>query len=720
MLVVVTLVPALVLAAFLVRRVARDNREAIDRTLLEAARVEAAVIDAEIDGTIRALTALSLSPRLARGDLAAFRDEAIAFQQTQPTWYRVILVAPDGRQAMNTAYGLDDTLPPIADRDSLARVFSTAAPVVGNLRQGNGRERQLAFTVRVPVRRDGMVTHALTAAILPSALVQIIQRQVPAPGEWSRGVLDGDGTLIARSPDPETFIGRQATPEMMRRRLQREGVFPSVALDGERVLTAFSTAQISGWNALVAVSASSVNAVGNRSLVILAGAAASLLLIGGGFAFVIARRIANDIESAAVAADELASGYEPEVPRSRVSEVRRLSVALRRSASMLEARERERDEHIAQANHAREIAEGANRAKDEFLATLGHELRNPLAPALTALHLMRLRGDTQGMREREIIERQVQHLARLVDDLLDVSRARAGRLEIRRHPFEIVHAIATAVELASPLITARRHKLTIDVPSTGLLVNGDETRLAQVFGNILNNAAKHSDRPGHILVQGRVDGGDVVIACADTGIGIDDELLPRVFDHFSQGPQSIERSQGGLGLGLAVVKTLVELHGGSVSAASGGPGRGSTLTVRLPLLAGAAAARPAPQALTPIGATTRHVLVVDDNHDAAEMLGDMVRLRGHAVTVAFDGLTALRLNEEFRADVAVLDIGLPTMDGLELARRLRKQSGDRGIRLVAMTGYGQASDIEASEAAGFDVHLVKPVVAATLFEALGE
>lgn len=724
-LVVATLAPALVLSAFLFRRVARENRDALDRQLLNAARAEAAVVDAEISGTLRALQALAMSPLITRGDLVALQEEAVSFQQSQPSWFRIILIDRSRRQVMNTAYEVGQTLPDAADPESIDTVFTTGKPTIGNLRRGSGRDQQLAFTVRVPVIRNGVTTHVLSAVIQPMALAELIRTQVTAADSFTRGVVDRSGTVISRMPDHDNYVGRQASADFLAHRGQGEGVTRLTNLDGRRVYSAFSTAPLSGWVAGVSVPEPSVDALGARSLSLITASTLLLLGVGGCLAFFISRRITNDIEAAATAADVVASGREPVASRSNVSEVRQLSVALQRSAEMLEARERERDEHIARADQARhaadqarDVAETANRAKDEFLATLGHELRNPLAPALTALHLMRLRGDTSGQREREIIERQVQHLARLVDDLLDVSRARAGRLEIRQQPFELIHAIETAVEIAAPLIALRGHTLTLDVPRLGLAVNGDQTRLAQVFGNLLNNAAKHSEYPAQIVVTGRADGDTIVVSCADTGQGIDAQLLPRVFDHFSQGAQSIERRQGGLGLGLAVVKTLVELHGGSVEAFSGGPGRGSTFTVRLPRASATANAVDGGITDRAVSGDSRRVLVVDDNKDAAEMLADILRLRGFTVMVTHDGVSALRTNDDFHADVAILDIGLPGMDGLELARRLRASADGRTLRLVAMTGYGQQSDIAASRAAGFDVHLVKPVVAEKLFEAI--
>ncbi len=361
---------------------------------------------------------------------------------------------------------------------------------------------------------------------------------------------------------------------------------------------------------------------------------------------------------------------------------------------------------------AREAAEVANRAKDEFLAMLGHELRNPLAPILTALQLLRLRGVDAGERERTIIERQVTHLVRLVDDLLDVSRITSGKIELRRRPIELSDIVAKAIETASPLLEQQRHRLRVHVPGHGLRVHGDLDRLAQVVANLLTNAAKYTEAGGEITIRGEDEDGEIVLQVRDTGIGIAPDTLPKVFERFVQDRQASERSQGGLGLGLAIVRSLVALHDGTVSAESAGLGHGATFTVRLPRLArdrereaASTAARP------PSGGARRsmRVLVVDDNRDAAATLAAALSVYGHDVRIAHDGPAALALVGDWRPDVAVLDLGLPVMDGYELADRLRPGSGGPGPRLIALSGYGQERDRRRTEAAGFAAHFVKPV-----------
>jgi signal transduction histidine kinase/ActR/RegA family two-component response regulator len=365
---------------------------------------------------------------------------------------------------------------------------------------------------------------------------------------------------------------------------------------------------------------------------------------------------------------------------------------------------------------ARGEAERATRVKDEFLAMLGHELRNPLAPIVTALQMMRLEGSVG--RTQEILERQVAHLMRLVDDLLDVSRITQGKVELRRERIELSAVVARAVEMTRPLLEGKRNDLVLEVPDRGLVVDGDPARLAQVLSNLLTNASKYSDPGTRVRVVAERAGDRARITVEDEGIGIAPAFIERVFEQFVQVPQGLARSGGGLGLGLAIVRSLVQQHGGHVSVFSEGIGKGSRFVVELPLAAPAAVPVPEPPAAAeppPDGADAR-VLVVDDNDDAAALLGAFLRRAGCAVRTAPSGTAALALVEAFTPDAAVLDIGLPVMDGYELARRLRARLP--GIRLVALTGYGRPDDRERTRDAGFDAHLVKPVDAATLQAAL--
>ncbi|HKQ68170.1 MAG TPA: ATP-binding protein [Polyangiaceae bacterium] len=370
----------------------------------------------------------------------------------------------------------------------------------------------------------------------------------------------------------------------------------------------------------------------------------------------------------------------------------------------------------AEAEAARAEAEAANRMKDEFLALLGHELRNPLAPILTALQLMKIRENEASIRERTIIERQVQHLVCLVDDLLDVSRITRGKIELKKAPVEVSQIITQAIEMASPLLEQRSHNLRISVPRRGLLAYADEVRMAQVVSNLLTNAAKYTDAGGQIVVSAAGENDSIVVRVKDSGSGIAPEMVPFVFDMFVQGERTLDRSQGGLGIGLTIVKSLVELHGGSVSAHSAGLGKGAEFVVRIQAvpqqeldLSARSLAAAEPEAAQHARVQGRRILVVDDNVDAAETLADILHELGHVTMVAHDGPTALAKVVTFKPQVALLDIGLPVMDGYELARRLVQQPSLSRLKLIAITGYGQESDRERSRDAGFHEHLVKPI-----------
>jgi PAS domain S-box-containing protein len=354
----------------------------------------------------------------------------------------------------------------------------------------------------------------------------------------------------------------------------------------------------------------------------------------------------------------------------------------------------------------------ADRRKDEFLATLAHELRNPLAPILNSVAVLNAPEATDADQRdlRDVIERQVQHMSRLLDDLLDVNRITTGKFELRKKQVTLAAAMEAALETSRPLIEAGEHELTVSTPPQPIELDADLVRLAQVFGNLLNNAAKYTDRGGHIWFTAQRQDGDVLISVRDNGIGISAEALPRIFDMFSQASPALLRAQGGLGIGLSLVKGLVELHGGSITATSDGPGRGSTFTVRLPI---ARQAAPQPRKGITNGeavGTARHrILIVDDLKDSADSLARLMRLRGQEAATAYDGEQAIHAAEALRPNVVLLDIGMPKMNGYDVCRHIRAQPWGQETLLVAVTGWGQEEDRRRTEAAGFDHHLVKPV-----------
>ena len=374
---------------------------------------------------------------------------------------------------------------------------------------------------------------------------------------------------------------------------------------------------------------------------------------------------------------------------------------------------------ITEQKAAEAALRDADRRKDEFIAVLAHELRNPLAPIRNGLQVLKPAVAGPAEATRAMMERQLDHLVVLVDDLLDVSRITQGKLTLRRGPADLAEAVAHAVEATRPAIDAQRHRLAVECASGPVRVDGDPTRLAQVVANLLSNSAKYTPPGGAIRLTLARDGGEAVVAVADDGVGIPAESLGKIFGLFSQIDRAIEKTTGGLGIGLALVKGLVEMHGGTITAASDGEGRGSTFTIRLPLLPADAPIPEAPAAAgNGEGPRPRRVLVVDDNADAADSLALLLEISGHDVRTAYDGLQAVAAAAEFRPDLVLMDVGMPRLNGLDATRRIRAEGWGRGVHIVALTGWGQEQDRRNSADAGADGHLVKPVAPEAVFALL--
>jgi PAS domain S-box-containing protein len=394
--------------------------------------------------------------------------------------------------------------------------------------------------------------------------------------------------------------------------------------------------------------------------------------------------------------------------------LRRADGALVGFGKILRDRTDLKEQEQALRGRARDLAVADDR-KNVFLATLAHELRNPLAPISNAIYLLKQADGSSAVRQLcETMERQVGQMVRLVDDLLELSRITRGKIELRLAPGSLHGVIEAAIETSRPLIEASGHVLHLHLSSEPITLNADAVRLAQVFSNLLNNAAKYTEPGGSITIKAWTESGDAVVEVSDTGIGISSSVLPRVFDMFSQGDSRHRHAQGGLGIGLTLVRTLVEMHGGTVRAASGGIGKGSTFVVRLPLAQASPAQLPAPQADEWHHPGRLQILVVDDNRDAANTLGMLLTMLGSHVEVVYSGAAALRACEKNPPDLVFLDLGMPQMDGYEVARLLRRMPHGQTIRIVALSGWGQERDRSETAAAGFDHHLIKPADIAAL------
>lgn len=441
---------------------------------------------------------------------------------------------------------------------------------------------------------------------------------------------------------------------------------------------------------------------------------AGLIVIGLGLiaAYILARSFTHPVRQLTQAASRITEGnYETVVPVQSEDEFGTLSTNFNEMTTAIRARRTERD-------RAEEALRNADRRKDEFLAMLGHELRNPLSAIANAVRLWNVAGDDHHAVElaHGVIERQTTNLSRLVDDLLDVARITEGKIDLRKRPVEVNEIIHRAAEAARPAIDQQRHELQLFLQDDAkIYIDADPTRIEQVIANLLTNAIKYTRKGGEIKIASRLENGEAVISISDTGIGIAPRMLPEIFGLFTQGEHSIDRSTGGLGIGLSLCRRLVELHGGTITAFSEGVGRGSTFTVHLPTIAAPEPIMlPQPPA-NPEPGRQRRILLVDDNQDTVQSLARLLKLRGHEVATAFDGVAALKLAHEFQPDFLLLDLGLPGLDGYELARRLRAQGFTR-TPIVAISGYAQEGDRIRSREAGFNYHFAKPVD----FEALAE
>ena len=695
---IATAAPVMILAAVVALLVVRQDRDNVRNAAGDRVIAVMSAIDAELRGSLATLRALAASSHLETGNLAAFHAEARRVVRAHPDWLDFTLAALDGRRIMSTTHapGRDGSV--VVNRESFDEAVATGRPVIGSLVQEPDRG-DWAIPLRMPVTLDGRVKYVLTAVLRPDTFVDLLRAQ-RLPEGWVVGITDSNGRLIARLPP--LAPGREAVAgwrEAVKRSPQ--GLYRGVTLEGQAAYTPYVTSTLSGWVLGIAMPAAVVDAAAWRSLwlVILMMVLAAGIAVG--LAVVIGRRIATPIAGLAAAADAAGRGAPVDFPaRTPIAEIDSLAVALERAALAM----REKQEL---AEREKRALQAADRAKDEFLAMLSHELRNPLAALTAAAHVLRLAPPTEpaAITARAVVERQTKHMARLVGDLLDISRVAMGKVALQRERFNLRQGVANLLNVWRASGRLERHKVVMDLKPAW--VDADRARIEQVVSNLLDNAVKFTPAGKTISVALGLEDEWAVLRVSDQGEGLAPESAERMFDLFVQGERGLDRAAGGLGVGLALVKRLTEMHGGSVSAASGGHGRGATFTVKLPAVAPPAPARPEPEGDARV--VPRRVLIVEDNDDARAMLHEVLAFSGHDVREARDGATGLALAAQARPDIALIDIGLPDLDGYEVARRLRAAPGGRGIGLIAITGYGQAEDQRRAYDAGFDAHLTKPV-----------
>ena len=705
--VVGALLPLLVFSTALTAYSWWQERTALEFRQLERVRAITIALETELQASIRVLRSVGLLASLDPSDPSRSAASLRHIAAAQPLWTTLAMGDAQWRRVTAvTGAGEDAPMPPAIHEATRRQAVDTGLPAVSPLVQSEGRYKT---QIVVPVVGEGAGVTLLMAAIDQAAWLEFIGRYPIATGA-TLTLLDQDGLVIARTLNNDRWVGKPPSPDLLRNVRERaEGAFRSTGLEGQQFYSAHSRSTQTGWAVATGLPAQAVELSLRDSSALLLGAAVISILVAILLALLFGRRIERPVSGLGEAARALERGQRAPLPvplHDGIDEVDEVGHAFHSAARELSERERALNDALVREQQLRRDAEQASAAKDDYLAMLGHELRNPLnaLSSATAIASHDPRSD-QAARAREIVARQVVHLRRLVDDLLDVARVTRGMIELDCKPVDLARIVRRTVAAMSGAGRLGKHLVEVDAGEAW--VHGDETRLEQVVANLLDNAGKYTHDGGRVTIRTRTDGDEAVLQIEDNGMGIAPELLPRVFDLFSQGERTLDRTQGGLGLGLALVRRLAELHGGRVDAVSKGPGKGASFTVRLP-----GTLRPAdagvPTAPPQDEGKALRILLVEDNPDGRETLRMMLNLKGHEVHEADTGPRGFEQAVALQPDVAIVDIGLPGYDGYEVARRVRAEPRAAGIRLVALTGYGQEDDRKNALKAGFDWFLVKP------------
>jgi signal transduction histidine kinase/ActR/RegA family two-component response regulator len=694
---------------------AESQRRQQIQTAENTARSIIAAVDAELRTSLAALDALAASPRLRVRDFAGFYVESRALLERRPSWANIVLSDPTSQHVMNARMPWGEPLPRGIDPGAVEATVRAGVPGVGNL-IWSPVLKMYVFAVRLPIRQGDSIPYVLTAVLRPEAVLEIVKRHVLPQGATAV-VLDGHRIVVARTRNHASWVGKSPSPSLLAMlEHDDEGAWAvTTTLEGAPVYTVYRRSPESGWSAAIGIPTQIVDAPVIRSYKVLGGSIVASVLLGLGAAFFTGRTVTGPMRKLERAAASVARGEAPLLPETDLPEIRQAMLAL---LSAHIAREKllhsERQSRLLEQN-ARLAAELANKTKDEFLAMLGHELRNPLAAIATAAQLLEHSEQTERkdveQHAKAIIHRQVRHLSKLTDDLLDAARVMMGKIILERRPIDLAQLVRNTVDTLRNTGQLQRHDCNTQLESAW--VNADPTRIDQVVANLLTNAVKYTPPPGRIDVSVLRLGGRAVFSVRDSGLGLEAELLPRIFDLFVQGERALDRSQGGLGIGLTLVRRIAELHEGRVEARSDGPGKGSRFIVELPAIE--APAEAVESNATPRNATRRRIALVEDNEDVRCSLRVLLEMEGHEVVEASDGMQGVDTILREQADIALIDIGLPHLDGYAVARAVRSRAR-RAVMLVAMSGYGSQEDAERGTQAGFDAYLVKPIDAAILSE----
>ena len=705
------LLPAFLAAGFGVHKVREGQREAALRGLHETVRATALLVDGEVQRSLGALTALGNSAHLGTGNLAAFYEQARAVDQPPNVW--TLLFDETGTQLLNTAVPFGTPAPPPTAKERVAQVLATQRLLVTDIIRGPVTGK-LITTLYLPARstlegRRFVVAQAFAVDHWNGHLLQPASRAT-----WRVAIIDKQGRFIWRSHDAARLVGAPARPELVAAAAAgREGLIRHHTLDGLDVHDAFAHSALTGWTVAVAAPAESVDAAAWQGVAWFTAGVASALGLALAAALFLGGFLVKAIGLASEAARQVGEGKLPQLPTTSVDELNTLNDALRGSSQLIARGQgalnnalADRDKLLQNETAAREEAQRQNVAKDKFLALLGHELRNPLAAIYGAAEVL-LRNqplDPRSERFLKIIQRQNGHLSRIVNDLLDVSRMLSGKLVLQISRFDLAACVEHCISgLRTSQVYPGRHLI---VDASEVWVQGDPVRLEQIVSNLVTNAMKFSDPGDDIRVVVRAEGTNAVIEVTDEGSGIEPDFIAHVFEPFVQGKPREGHLAAGLGIGLALVKQLVELHGGGVQARSAGVGQGASFVVVLP---SCPSSREDTAGNVPALIHGKRVLLVEDNGDAMESTAELLRTLGLQVVTAATGEQGLLEAHRVGPDLILLDIGLPERSGYDIARLMRASARLADLPIVALTGYGQASDKEKAREAGFSAHLTKPV-----------
>jgi signal transduction histidine kinase/ActR/RegA family two-component response regulator len=720
------LIPVVLFSWVAMSDMQNSARQVAVRGLKETAHSTALIVDRELYSAEAALKVLRSSAHLVNGDYGRFYEQARTVNLGASRW--AILVDETGQQLINTSvpFGTPLPMPTPEWTEDTKRRLDAGKTVVSDLMHGVLNDSLRTMLTLPLVMPNGK--RLLLGIVFSTDHFELAAADNRVPKQWVVAIVDGQGRFISRNLDGPRKLGAKARPELVAAaREQGDGEIRHKTIEGMESYDAYTHPSLGSWFVAVAAPVAEVEAAAARAANLAVFGLGVALIFSTLVASIFAHKLLNSIKRAAASATLLGAGEAPIQYHSGLVEVDQLHESLARAAAMLiaeksrrEASEMERKSLLASERAARGLAERQNKSKDDFLAMLGHELRNPLSAISAAISLINLTGRSSVQAERAlaIIARQSGHLGRIVEDLLDTARMMAGKVVLS--PMCIDLAAAARAALEAQAAAGNLDHLKVEVHTEPTYVEADPTRIDQIITNLLTNAVKYTPQDGRITIEVRPEKGQGVLRVTDTGVGMDAALLSTVFEPFVQGQRPLDRAAGGLGIGLTMVKNLAELHGGAVWAESVGPSRGSRFTLTLPLTAEPDLnLRPDIRAPEPVASHLRkRILLIEDNVDSRQMIAVLMRIQGHHVIEAGTGGEGVRLALSERPDVAIVEIGLPDMDGYDVARAIRASEAGPGIRLIALTGYGMAGDIERAMQAGFAEHITKPVNMESLLRGL--